>query len=375
MSTKTITFLKKPKEIKHALGAITENSKHLDLAVAFVGAGWPSHLSGFSGHIRLICWLSSTNTNPYSIEELVNRPNTEVRQRDSMHCKVYLSPRRSAIVGSANLTSAALSDLDNSGQNEAAALITDHAVLKDIQSWFNALWHDPLTEHISDLDLRKAKSAWVKARKKPPRKGRAGGTSDQGIDSWHSAENLSPLEGLAQRVREISDLRKDIGEPSRFVHRLSPGAITRPQVIELVGHLASWTGHPGAYERFKNMPIGRIRSGLQLLFDESVPLSDRLSQILSNNRLEGLRVPTLSLLLYWRTPESYPPYNHRTIIFLKDNNRLRSGVSASSSHCYKKWTTYASEIAEDLDLPTPGHVDRMVHYYYEDRSEGKTAKS
>lgn len=365
MSTKTITFLKKPQEIKRALAEITKKSKHLDMAVAFVGREWQHQLSNFSGHIRLICWLSSTNTNPRSIQELVDRPNTDLRQRDSMHCKVYLSPGRAAIIGSANLSASALSDLDDSGQDEAAVLVTDRTTLKEIRNWFNALWLAPLTEHISDLDLEKAKRAWAKAREEPRSHGRRSGVPNQGRNFSPSAEILDSLEQWSLRARGISDLTEDIGEPSRFVRRLAPDAITKQQLIELVDHLASWTGHPGAYKTFKMQPLRQIRSGLQLLFRETVPLSDRLSTILDDNLLEGLRLPSLSLLLYWRTPESYPPFNHRTSVLLKDHKLLRAGVSSSSPKCYIAWISYAGELAELQSLPTPGHVDRMVHDYYQ----------
>src|SRR6478736_6661190 len=99
-------FLKNPAESRKALDRL-QSGKRLDLAVAFIGADWWELLSDYGGKLRVICWLSSTNTNPYAVEDLMNRPSTEVKQRDSMHCKVYISPAKGAIVGSANLSKAA----------------------------------------------------------------------------------------------------------------------------------------------------------------------------------------------------------------------------------------------------------------------------
>ena len=62
----------------------------------------------------------------------------------------------------------------------------------------------------------------------------------------------------------------------------------------------------------------------------------------------------------------YPPYNFRTIRFLEDFEMKESGMSASSAQCYEIWLRWATRLAQQLDLPSAGHVDRMVELYYEE---------
>ena len=103
----------------------------------------------------------------------------------------------------------------------------------------------------------------------------------------------------------------------------------------------------------------------------------RIDRITTGRHLSGLGMPSLSLLLYWKNPERFVPYNSRTIAFLSDFKLLGKGMSASSSRCYVRWLRRATDLAQKLRLPTPGHIDRMVELYYEDhyenaRSRGET---
>lgn len=162
MATSTIDFLRNPSEIRKAVTNLQGKEwERLDLAVAFVGADWQALLSNHRGNLRLICWLKSTNTDPRAVEGLMKRPNTEVRQRDRMHCKVYLSPGIAAVVGSANLSKAALADGDNVGQDEAAVLVTQPVAISAVGSWFDALWKE--TRPITPSDLSDAKNAYDNA--------------------------------------------------------------------------------------------------------------------------------------------------------------------------------------------------------------------
>ena len=102
-----------------------------------------------------------------------------------------------------------------------------------------------------------------------------------------------------------------------------------------------------------------------MLFDESVDIRSRLEQIFRNGYLSGLRMPSLSLLLYWRNPERYPPYNNRTKRFLDDFKLQERGMSASSPQCYEMWLRFAARLSQKLHLPTVGHIDRIVELHYE----------
>lgn len=162
-TTGSTVFLRDPSEIREAVTNLQKNGKSLDLAVAFVGADWQEMLSECKDHIRVICWLSSTN--PHAVQDMMERPGTEVRQRDGMHCKVYLSPRTGAVVGSANLSKAALAKDGNSGQDEAAVLVTAPSLIRDIREWFERMWSDQGTRPITSCDLERAIERWSLARR------------------------------------------------------------------------------------------------------------------------------------------------------------------------------------------------------------------
>jgi phosphatidylserine/phosphatidylglycerophosphate/cardiolipin synthase-like enzyme len=157
-------FLSNPARIRGAVGTLATQSKRMDLAVAFVGRDWSDALAHFQGNLRLICWLSSTNTNPLAVRQLIKRPKTKVRQRDSMHAKVYLTDI-GAVVGSANLSAKALSETEQNGQDEAAVFLKDKFSHDAIDKWFRTLWNAPGTREITKDDLDRADKAYRKAHK------------------------------------------------------------------------------------------------------------------------------------------------------------------------------------------------------------------
>ena len=111
----------------------------------------------------MICWLSSTNTNPYAVEEMRNQAGFAVRQIDWMHAKVYLAPGAAAVVGSANLSEPALSDSGTAGQYEAASLITEREEIAAVGHWFDQMWgYD--ARAITDVDITVAKERYDAAR-------------------------------------------------------------------------------------------------------------------------------------------------------------------------------------------------------------------
>jgi phosphatidylserine/phosphatidylglycerophosphate/cardiolipin synthase-like enzyme len=157
-------FLPNPARIRGAVGTLAKQSKRMDLAVAFVGRDWSDALAHCQGNLRLICWLSSTNTNPRAVRQLIKRPKTKVRQRDGMHAKVYLTDV-GAVVGSANLSAEALSEIEQNGRDEAAVFLNDKVSRDTIDKWFSKLWNDPSTRQITKPDLRQAIKAYDKAHK------------------------------------------------------------------------------------------------------------------------------------------------------------------------------------------------------------------
>src|SRR6266508_5776507 len=118
-----ISFLENPSQIRKAICDIASHCEHLNIAVAFIGADWWDCLGNYTKNLRVICWLSNPATNPYAVRDLSGRKHAEVKQRHSMHAKVYIAPGVGAVVGSANLSKAALEkDWSVAGQDEAAIL-------------------------------------------------------------------------------------------------------------------------------------------------------------------------------------------------------------------------------------------------------------
>jgi hypothetical protein len=111
----------------------------------------------YRGNLQVICWLKSPGTNPYAVEEMMKQPRIKVRQVDSMHAKVYLAPGAAAIVGSANLSGVALGDRETAGRHEAAVLLEEPGVVKEIAQWFDRLWSSKACVDITDEDIRAAK--------------------------------------------------------------------------------------------------------------------------------------------------------------------------------------------------------------------------
>jgi hypothetical protein len=307
-----------------------QGTQRLDLAVAFIGADWRELLAYHQGKLRVICWLSSANTNPYALEDLMKRPRTEVRQRDSMHCKVYLAPAIGAIVGSANLSKAALSEAQVADQDEAAVLVTAPAILHEIGGWFGDLWLDSRTRRIQRSDLAAAQGSWDNAKRNRPNKRfpRNAHAEEIWIPATPSQFDSTTL-SYAKKVRSM-DLTSHISEACEFVQSIEAEKFTRDQQRQLVDHIVAWTRHPGAYNSFFRQPIAKVRKGLGLLFDDGKSLRDRLEQISKQGYLAGLRMPSIGLLLYWRKPEDFPPYSSRTVAFLRDLNLIHRGLSASS---------------------------------------------
>lgn len=359
-------FLGTPNEIRTALKHLSRNAKRLDLAVAFIGDEAGDLFADFKGKVRLICWFSPLNTNPQAVAQIRRRKNWEVRQREGMHSKVYLVPERGAIIGSANISGQALSESEHSGQDEAAILETRKAVLKQIGAWFERLWTEPDTRKITDEDIKHAIRRWDEAQKNKKH-------SPRRKVSRTAAGPALPLK-LPQSIRRWAEEARGEelpGDPSweELVQRIRPEKITREDVDSIIDRLVEWTHHKGAYNNFRSQPLSKIRRGISLLFNEGLNIETRLQRIFAENMLPGLQMPSVSLLLYLRYPVLYPPFNQPTKEFLEHFQLSRKGVSAASPASYVRWLRYARDLAQHLELPTTGHVDRMVWRWYEGKKQ------
>ena len=365
-----MTFLPNPAKIRKCLVQQLGKSVSLDAAVAFIGRDWADIIGTFSGPIRVVCWLSSTNTNPYAVEQMMSRENICVHQLPAMHARVYIlegEPTR-CVVGSENLTSAALSEENASGQYEAGVNVRDRRKVNIIRSWFEELWDE--ASPISPFDLESAKKQWELARSKKKdsdkRKTSAGASQDVGSVfpvNWKSKRELLNLANDV-RTEDFSDLDKYTSTLSRIVENGR-----RRDVKELIEFVAEWTSHEGKYRPALNEPRGRIRKAFKVLFDHSRSIESRLHDLDSNGtcKIPGFGLASLTMILYWRVPTEYPPFNRRTQLFLKDFGFEGYIPKALSPTQFGKWIAFAQELSARLQLPSTGHVDRLVWSYTDGR--------
>jgi hypothetical protein len=355
-------FLPDPSAIRAALHQLSQQTGNLDIAVAFIGSDWWDLLGNFSGRIRAVCWLSSTNTNPYAVADMLRRPTVQVKQRDSMHAKVYLVPHRGAIVGSANLSKAALNHLDTAGQSEAGVLVEEKGGVRAITRWFQDLWIDAETREITQPDLARAYRGWNLARSSDRRP--SGGKRPPMLFLPQLSQPVPTR--LLRLSREVRGLRLEtsLGKPYAFISALNPKTVSPAQRLQIVEYLTEWNKRRWVSAELEREPVSKVRTGLTILFDESIDLRDRLARIEREGLLPGLRIPSLSLLLYWRKPRRYLPFNKKTNIFLRDYKLRLRGAGRTSAATYANWIAYSTQLQQWLKLPTPGHVDRVVSAHY-----------
>ena len=359
-------YLSTPKSIRKCLVRGLDATASLDAAVAFIGTDWANILGTFSGPVRLVCWLSSTNTNPYAVEQMMQRENFCVVHQPAMHAKVYLlkGDRSSCIVGSANLTGAALSIDSASGQYEAAIYVRSKDLVQIITHWFDELWE--VARPITQTDLASAKEAWKKARSGEPNTGKRRRRS---ISSMPIGPHLPPdwepprrLVELAERVKDsdLSEFRKYENLLSQIAERGRKRDIER-----VISHVAEWTGHAGAYRPALTEDRRRIRQAFQILFDHSRSIESRLGALDSGgaSKIPGFGLPTLTTILYWKIPEEYPAFNRRTQMFMKDFGYDKFVPKTLTPTQYGKWLSFAQELSGRLQLRSAGHIDRLVWEY------------
>ena len=365
-----MTFLPNPAKIRKCLVQQLGKSVSLDAAVAFIGRDWADIIGTFSCPIRVVCWLSSTNTNPYAVEQMMSRENICVHQLPAMHAKVYIlkGERTRCIVGSANLSSAALSEENASGQYEAGISVRDRSRVNSIRSWFEGLWDEARPISLSDLESAKKQWELARTKKKNSGKGKANAGTSQEVGSafpvnWQPKRELSDLANEV-RKEDFSNFDKYTGTLSRIVEKGR-----RRDVKELIGFVAEWTSHEGKYRPALNEPRGRILKAFKVLFDNSRSIESRLRDLDSDGicKIQGFGLASLTMILHWRVPTEYPPFNRRTQLFLKDFGFDEYIPKTLNPTQFGKWTAFAQELSARLQLPSTGHVDRLVWKYTEGR--------
>lgn len=352
------TFLPEPAAIRRALQDAIAKASKLDLAVAFVGRDWQEILGAVDVPIRVVCWLSSTNTNPFAVRQMKDKPQVRVRQMDRMHAKVYLARGADvAIVGSANLSASALALGDIAGQGEAAVLVRGEEQVRPIAAWFDDVWTS--ARRIRTSDLARAETAWKAARDGLGRRGHAGRNSKRA-----QRETLIPaawkpprtLRQLADRVRGL-DL-----EELAYLRGLTPHNLSASKKELIFNRLSEWAKHPGAFRPFLSVSREESRRAFEVALDLGRPIEERLEALAPKGRskVAGLGLTAWTMVLYWWCPEMYPPFNDWTKLFVRSFGFQRLLPKSLTPHGYARWIQFAQDLSERLHLPTAGHVDRLV---------------
>ncbi|MEP4548452.1 MAG: phospholipase D family protein [Saccharospirillum sp.] len=137
-------------------------SEHVDIAVAFLGAGAES-LFQHTASGRLICNLESGATNPSVVKYLLTNSDIEIRSLASLHAKVILS-RASVLCGSANISAngLGLENAEVARWYEAGIFSTEPSTVDATKSWFSEIWGK--AHNIEDEDILAAEHRWKQRR-------------------------------------------------------------------------------------------------------------------------------------------------------------------------------------------------------------------
>lgn len=154
--------------VKNALLASMEGVTNVFIAVAFfTDSDVIETMTETGRHVRLIVRLGFP-TSPLALRKITSNPNVEIRYftHRSFHPKLYIFGDRLALVGSANLTSAAL--LTN--QEVAVTLDSEDARFTELGALFARYWEESLVLTDDEIEKyeqihNKYKSSMAAARK------------------------------------------------------------------------------------------------------------------------------------------------------------------------------------------------------------------
>jgi HKD family nuclease len=124
--------------VRNAIEALTQEAKNVYIAVAFfTERGVVEQILAKGSRIRLVVRLGFP-TNPDALQDLLNRPGIDIRYftAHSFHPKLYIFGNQTALVGSANLTSAAI----NSNQEVVVTIGSEDPRLNELAGLFSEYW-------------------------------------------------------------------------------------------------------------------------------------------------------------------------------------------------------------------------------------------
>ncbi|MCZ7487174.1 phospholipase D family protein [Rhizobium rhizogenes] len=149
-------------EAPNAISELLVGADSAKFAVAFWGndASATLGISSRSKPLKIICNLESGACNPSEIRKLLKMtPNVEVRTNPRLHAKVYWTPS-AVVIGSSNASAngLAVEGRELSSWAEANVLTTEHKMLEQTSTWFDALF--AASNPIIDSDLNLAEELW-----------------------------------------------------------------------------------------------------------------------------------------------------------------------------------------------------------------------
>lgn len=149
---------------KNIIGNELENIVKSGVKKSYIISPYISKINKFINmskidNIKIICNAKSSSCNPFTVHDLLQQNNVEIKSRNDIHAKMYLFDN-TALISSANATQNGLGD----GTIEVASQTTDESAINEIKLWFNTLWQDSQSENVSDYDdetWETLKSNWL----------------------------------------------------------------------------------------------------------------------------------------------------------------------------------------------------------------------
>ncbi len=142
-----------------SVNGLLNDSKAIDIAVAFWGQGAELLIPQSGKKIRILCNLAMGGTNPKVIKDLQSYSSVEVKALNRLHAKVMIGDQR-AIIGSANCSANGLNyeGEELNGWYEAGYRVDDPGQLEHMKIWFESLWTEALP--ITESMLNDASRIW-----------------------------------------------------------------------------------------------------------------------------------------------------------------------------------------------------------------------
>ena len=138
---------------------LLDDSKSIDIAVAFWGQGAELLIPQTGKKLRILCNLAMGGTNPKVIKDLQAYPSVEIKALNRLHAKVMIGDQQ-AIIGSANCSANGLNYEGDElkGWYEAGFRTADQEQLTQMRMWFDERWAEG--ESITDQMISDATQTW-----------------------------------------------------------------------------------------------------------------------------------------------------------------------------------------------------------------------